>query len=79
MKKVVLFAAVLSAMSFASCKKERDCTCTVTETQPGQIATSYTSTRTYKDVKKSQAKTLCAGWTETSPGGTVTTADCKLN
>lgn len=78
MKKTILFVAVLAAISFASCKKERECTCTVTSTFGG-TSSSGTQTRTYKDVTKKQAKTLCAGWTETSASGTVTTADCKLN
>jgi hypothetical protein len=78
MKKVILFAAVASAFSFASCEKERNCTCTTSYTFAG-TTTSSTSVKTYKDVTKSQAKTLCAGYTETDPNGAVTTADCKLN
>ncbi|MES2139219.1 MAG: hypothetical protein V4511_05895 [Bacteroidota bacterium] len=78
MKKVILCAAVVSAFSFASCEKERNCTCTTTSTFGGASTTS-TSIRTFKDVTKGQAKTLCKGWTETDGNGAVTTADCKLN
>lgn len=78
MKKIILSTAVITSLLFASCEKERTCACTYTSTFAGASTTS-TSAKTYKDVTKSQGKTLCAGWTETDPNGTVTTADCKLN
>lgn len=78
MKKVILSAAVLSAFSFASCEKERTCTCTSTYTYGGS-STPTTSAKTYKDVTKRQAKTLCVGYTETDANGGVTTTDCKLD
>lgn len=78
MKKVILGATVITLALFASCEKERNCTCTITETFAGSTTTTTTS-KTYKDVTRSQGKTLCAGWTETDANGKVTTADCKLN
>ncbi len=78
MKKTILFVAVLSAISFASCKKERACTCTSTTTFAGSTSTGA-QTKTYKDVTKKQAKTLCVGYTTTDGSGAVTTVDCKLN
>jgi hypothetical protein len=79
MKKVILFAAVVSAISFASCKKERDCACTTT-TNYGGASTTSSQTITYKDVTKKQAKTLCASWTTTdTSNGAVTTQSCTLN
>jgi hypothetical protein len=77
MKKVTLFAAVLTAFTFASCEKERDCTCTTTNAYAG-TSTSSTQTIVYKDVTKKQAKTLCASYTTTDASGTTTTQDCKL-
>jgi hypothetical protein len=75
MKKIVLCALVITA--FASCEKERTCTCTETNTFGG-VSTTSTSIKTYKDVTKRQATILCVSWTETDPNGSVTTADCKL-
>jgi hypothetical protein len=72
MKKVILFAAVLSAFSFASCKKDRSCTCsststTTTVTDWDNSTTSDTDTDTdsdagvivYNDAKKKDAKKAC--------------------
>ena len=78
MKKIILFAAVVSAISFASCKKERDCSCTTTSAFGG-ATTSSSSVVTYKDVTKKQGKTLCVSYTTTDASGAVTTADCKLD
>jgi hypothetical protein len=78
MKKVILFAAVVSAISFTSCKKERDCTCTVTKSTPGLGTATYTEKTTYKDVTKSQGKNNCISWTKTDDNGAVTTEDCTL-
>jgi hypothetical protein len=55
MKKITLFAIALVAISFASCKKDRVCTCTTTPTQ-GVVRTSET---TYFKSKKSDARLLC--------------------
>jgi hypothetical protein len=78
MKKVVLFAAAVAAISFVSCEKERNCTCTSTYTFGGS-STSATKVTTYKDVTKKQAKTLCVSSTTTDANGGVTTDDCKLD
>lgn len=77
MKKVILFAAAVAAISMSSCVKERDCTCTTTSSYAG---TSQSSTQTivYKDVTKKQAKTLCASYTTTDDSGITTTQDCSL-
>jgi hypothetical protein len=77
MKKVILFAAVATAFSFASCKKEHDCRCTYTTTFGG-VSTTSTSTETYKDVTKKNAKTLCVSSTSTSDNGVVTTSSCTV-
>jgi hypothetical protein len=78
MKKVILFAAVVSAFSLASCKKERDCKCTTTTTYAGS-SVSGTANTTYKDVTKKQAKMNCISYTRTGDNGQVTTYDCKLD
>ncbi|MCW3070659.1 MAG: hypothetical protein JWO44_549 [Bacteroidetes bacterium] len=77
MKKVVLFAAAVAAISMSSCVKERDCTCTTTNSYAGS-STSSTQTIVYKDVTKKQAKTLCASYTTTDDSGYTTTQDCEL-
>jgi hypothetical protein len=79
MKKVILFATILSAVSFTSCVKERDCTCTSTYTPAGGSAISTTQVYTYKDVTKRQAKNNCISMTYTDAAAGVHTEDCKLN
>lgn len=78
MKKVILFAAVVSAISFASCKKEHDCKCTSTTSFAGSTSAPEVTTTTYKDVTKRNAKTLCVSSTTTDPNGAVTTAECTV-
>jgi hypothetical protein len=78
MKKVALFAAVVTAISMTSCVKERDCKCTTTYSYAG-ASTSSTQTIVYKDVTKKQGKTLCASYTSTDENGATTTQDCKLD
>ncbi len=70
MKKVILFAAVVSAFSLASCKKDRVCTCV---TSPG----GGTTVVTYTASKSGPANAACLSSTETSNGVTSTTT-CTL-
>jgi len=70
MKKVVLFVAVISAFSFASCKKDRVCTCV---TNPG----GSTSVVTYTASKKGDAAAACLSST-TVDNGTTITETCTL-
>ena len=79
MKKITLFAVAALAISFASCKKERTCECTYTNT--GSNVVSHTSSTTLSKIKKSEAKTLCQKQSSTynySGGSSVSTSDCKL-
>ncbi len=64
MKKVFLFAAVITAFSFASCKKDYTCTCTTTAASgvPG-----VTTSTTIHDTK-SKATTTCNNATTASAG-----------
>lgn len=74
MKKVLLFIAVVSAASFASCKKDRTCTCTTTST--GYSGTPVVTT--YVKSTKSAARANCLNYTTTS-GSTVFTTTCTLD
>ena len=84
MKKITVLAAVLVAVSFASCKKDRTCECTYTTSGTTNV-TSHTSSTVITKVKKSDAKYLCTkdsqSYTNTS-GSTSSTStsssDCKL-
>jgi len=83
MKKITLLAFALVAFSITSCKKERVCECTTTYTASnGNITTNPNDNVTYKDIKKSDAKSLCQKSTDISVdanGATNTTVhDCKL-
>ena len=79
MKKVILFAAVTTAFTFASCKKEHDCKCSSTTTFGGSTSAAVETTVTYKDVTKKNAKTLCVSTTKTDASGSVTTNTCTLD
>ena len=57
MKKITLLAVAALAISFASCKKDRTCTCTTTPTS-GTISTEDII---YFKSKKSDARLLCQG------------------
>lgn len=72
MKKIFLFAAVVSAFTFASCKKDRSCTCsssstTTSVTDWDSSTTNDTDTDTdtdsgviiYNEAKKKDAKKAC--------------------
>jgi hypothetical protein len=82
MKKILVFAAVISAFSFASCKKERTCTCTSTSTTTTTSmwqTTGNTTTETssgsgtgaiiYNDAKKKDAKKACIDFNSTDTDG----------
>ncbi len=79
MKKISILAVAALALSFASCKKDRTCECTSTDSTPGSKAT--TRKITYTKVSKGDAKVACqkTSYSSTNVGGTYTsTEDCKL-
>ncbi len=81
MKKVILFAAVLSAFSFASCKKDRICTCVQSYSSGGVTQPIPDDVRTYTAATKNQAMSHCLSQTRTgdSNGTPYTyTATCTL-
>ena len=71
MKKLVLSIAVVSAFSFASCKKDHTCTCI--DSTAGSIAT----VDVYPKSSKAAARANCLSYTQTYSGVTVTTT-CTL-
>ena len=75
MKKLLLFVAVVTAISFASCKKDHVCTCV---TSPGGSTTVITYTKS----KKGDAAEVCINSTNTSTNvagiTTTTTTTCTL-
>jgi hypothetical protein len=79
MKKVLLIAAV-AGLAMASCRKDRTCECKTTSDAPG--FTSSTSTTTWKDVKKKDARKSCQSYTvkQTAPvaGTYYSGEDCEL-
>lgn len=78
MKKVLLFVAVVVAVSFASCKKDRVCSCTSVDSYTGGGSDSYSYVTTYTEAKKGDARAACLSSTSTYVGGTNTTT-CSLN
>ncbi|HHZ65507.1 MAG TPA: hypothetical protein EYN38_03485 [Flavobacteriales bacterium] len=79
MKKALFFAIVVMAVSFASCKKDRTCTCTSTYTPSGGSSYTSSSTKQYTKVKKSDVAYDCVSYTETDEDGDMITVDCTLN
>lgn len=70
MKKITLLAAVFVAITFASCKKDRVCTCTTTKSWGTE-----TDVTTYYKAKKGDVREKCIGSqtvSTDSPGGTST-------
>jgi hypothetical protein len=77
MKKITLFSFALVALSLASCKKTRTCTCTskttTIETQSGAVTSGPTTsvsddgttTTSYAKIKKKTAKVDCLSTTTT--------------
>ena len=65
MKKVLLIAAV-AAFAMTSCKKDRTCECTTTDTTGG-VTTTVVYTLTQKSTKKG-----AKAWCEAYPKGTTT-------
>ena len=89
MKKITLLAAAFVAITFASCKKDRTCSCTTTD-----VSTDLTGTTTDVSSKKtviakaskSTARVNCLSFTTTysytffgSTTNVVSTTDCKLD
>ena len=75
MKKVLLFGAVVAAFTFASCAKDRTCTCVNTSTAPGSVST--TDIITFTKAKKGDARYFCMSETSTT-GGYTDTRTCTL-
>ncbi len=78
MKKITLSILAVAALSLASCKKDRVCTCTYTSTS-GIVSTTKT---TMFKVKKAEAHENCIGTVTTSEVAGVTstggTSKCEL-
>lgn len=84
MKKILLFSFAILALGVSSCKKDRQCKCTVTKTSPnGNTTTDLDQVTIYTESKKSDAKSQCQDYTRTNVnqgGGTsVEKGECKLD
>jgi hypothetical protein len=66
MKKLLLFAVVLSAASFTSCTKDYTCECTIL---------SQTTEYEFQDVKKSEAEEGCDALTASA---SIVGGKCEL-
>jgi len=82
MKKITLLAVACVAISLASCKKDRTCTCTSTQTPVSGASITSTDEITVKKVTKGQAKDgVCSGYSyqTTAPvSGTKFETTCEL-
>ncbi|HEY1040015.1 MAG TPA: hypothetical protein VGF30_11450 [Bacteroidia bacterium] len=85
-KTFILLSVTVASLAFVSCKKDYACTCTSTTTYSNGDTDGNTPTvTTIKEVKKSQAQSLCADTERTGSssfgGSSVTytvTSDCTL-
>ena len=66
MKKIAILSISFFAISFASCKKDRTCNCSVTDNSPGASTSEYKVV--YKKITKSNAKAACMSL-EVTPSG----------
>ena len=72
MKKITMIAAVaVLALSFASCKKERVCECTMTSSAAGSVA--QTKKVTYTKAKKDVCEKNSGTQVQTAPAATTGT------
>jgi len=55
MKKITYLTIVLAGLAFASCKKDRTCTCKMTSTPPTGAAFTWEEEVTVKKAKKGHA------------------------
>lgn len=79
MKKFIIPVIAIAAISLASCKKERTCTCTITP----DGGSSYTTTEMVGHATKKTGKRLTGCYSrvyENTISGTTykTTYDCKI-
>ena len=80
MKKNILFVLAVAMISFASCKKDRTCTCD-TVTNPGGSTTHTVDTESHLTKKEGMRVLNCYSYTTTNTYGGVavtTTATCTL-
>ena len=77
LKKIILLLIIFILIS---CKKDRDCECTIiTENTLGIITKQPSQTTTYKKINKREAKIVCTKTTTTNLiTGNSTTTNCKL-
>ena len=77
MKKITILAIALIAISFASCKKDRTCSCSVTDNSPGATTSEYKVV--YHKITKKNAKSACMSLEVTPSGQPYTeTRTCTL-
>ena len=78
MKKITILSIALIAISFASCKKDRTCTCSQINSAPGSTASEYKIV--YKKATKAHAKGACMSL-KVQPDGdpTTDTRTCTLD
>jgi len=73
MKTLVCMLALGASLGLASCRKDRTCECTYSDS-------SDTQKTTYEKIRKSRAKDLCPKEvTYTSTNGANVTTKCKLD
>jgi hypothetical protein len=72
MKYKIVLITVLEVALFYSCKKDRECKCSVTRTSAsGTVYPTTTKIKVYEDATRRKAKTLCKSHIITSSTGST--------
>ena len=74
MKKITILAIAALAISFASCKKDRTCTCVSTPTS----GTATTTKTVYYKAKKHDVRNKCVGYQTTTENSGVTSTGSNV-
>ena len=72
MKKLLILTVVATALTFASCRKDRTCSCTSTVDGPGGITTTQLPDTTLTDVTLGEMKDFCNEKNDTYMAGLET-------
>jgi hypothetical protein len=79
MKYKIVLIIVLEAALFSSCKKDRECNCSVTRTSAsGTVYPKTTKIVVYEDATRRKAKTLCKSHIITISDGSTIEKECEV-
>jgi hypothetical protein len=85
MRKIISISVISIVLLFASCKKDRECECSITMRYPagtvnadGTNFLASTKVVVYEDATKREAKKLCKSVTIKTSDGYTTEKECEV-